>query len=243
MFGLEFLAAGYLHLASTGAQMQCPVPSAPEITVSAVGLDTKINETLSVLDLTAASNAHAYETPYDKDAVVHTEGLRFGKIRVKGKYYFQTHTNSKIGKGCLFFSKVNVEIKLDPTIYIAKEYKRGTCHYDAIMEHEKKHIAVDREVVNRHINYIVKAVDNTLKHYGYVQGPMDVAQIPAMQERMSEIVDSVIQQFHRNMNVENKKLQVTTVDTLQEYNRVDSVCNDKAKKKGRMEVSKSLSKK
>lgn len=231
MLGLEYIAAGYLHLAS--ANIQCTMPRAPEITVSASGLQTKIIETKGIQELTMMSNAAGTETPYDKNAVVHTEGLRLGRIGLKGAYEFQTQTYPDLGKACFFVSKVNIKVELDPTIYIAKEFKHGTCHYNAVLEHERKHVALDRKTVNKYLNVMVKAVNNTLKKVGYVHGPYDVAQIPALERQIEGILNSVIEQFYDNMNRENDALQKTTVDTLAEYQRVDALCKDKDKTQGR----------
>ncbi len=242
MLGLEYIAAGYLHLASA-ANIECKLTKAPEITVSANGLDTKIIETKGIQDLTAMSRAAGTETPYDKDAVVHTEGLRLGRIGLKGEYQFETQTYTKLGKICMTVSKVNIRVELDPTIYIAKEFKRGSCHYNAVLEHEKKHVALDRKIVNKYLNVMVKAVNNTLKHVGYVHGPYNVEQLPALQKQIGGILDSVIEQFYTNMNRENDALQVSTVDTLAEYERVDAVCDDAEKERGRAAAFQAVRKK
>ncbi len=38
-----------------------------------------------------------------------------------------------------------------PDIYVAREYRRGTCPYRAILAHEQHHIRTSRELINRYI--------------------------------------------------------------------------------------------
>ncbi len=38
-----------------------------------------------------------------------------------------------------------------PDIYVAREYRRGTCPYRAVLAHEQQHIRTSRELINRYI--------------------------------------------------------------------------------------------
>ena len=38
-----------------------------------------------------------------------------------------------------------------PDIYVAREYRRGTCPYRAVVAHERQHIRTSRELINRYI--------------------------------------------------------------------------------------------
>jgi hypothetical protein len=38
-----------------------------------------------------------------------------------------------------------------PDIYVAREYRRGTCSYRAVLAHEQQHIRASRELINRYI--------------------------------------------------------------------------------------------
>ncbi|MCH7796351.1 MAG: hypothetical protein IH900_14610 [Proteobacteria bacterium] len=38
-----------------------------------------------------------------------------------------------------------------PDIYVAREYRRGTCPYRAVLAHERQHIRTSRELINRYI--------------------------------------------------------------------------------------------
>lgn len=226
MIGLDYILASHLMLADY--KVKCELKAAPEITVSASGMDTIIDGSKSVAELNAFKPMIGTKSPYGQNTQTHIEGLMHGAIGVSGDYMFSTETYPELNKVCMYVAKVNVRISIDPKIFIAREYTPGSCHYNAVLGHEKKHVAVDKKIVNKYTNIIVKAVNNTLKQVGYAHGPYDVAQLPALQKQISGIIENVIKQFADNMNRERQVLQ-QEVDTLKEYGRVDALCADKPK--------------
>lgn len=228
MIGLEQIFAAQTLLA--GYTVKCEMKTAPQINVTASGLETVIDDTKSITELDTFKPMIATPSPYGKGVQTHVEGLMHGEINVTGGYMFNTETYAALNKVCLYVAHVDVKISVDPTIYIAREYPKGSCQYNAVLEHEKKHVRTDREIINKYTNIIVKAVNNTLKKIGYGHGPYDVAQLPALQKQISGIIESVIGQFSANMNKERQLLQ-SKVDSLEEYNRVDALCADKPRLK------------
>lgn len=224
MFGLDYLLASHLMLASSPITVKCIMKTVPEITVSAVGLDRGIDHTKSVRDLNAFK-PQTSPSPYGMGADTYIQGLAKGGVSVQGQYQFSGHTYPSLSKGCLFVDKVNITITLDSSIMIAREYQKGTCFYNAVLEHEKKHRAVDRALVNKYSNIIVKAVNNTLKTIGYAQGPFDSSQKEAIQQKIGELLSSLLSQYGDNFSAEREKMQ-TNVDTLSEYNRVHALCKN-----------------
>jgi len=164
-------------------------------------------------------------SPYEDDSKTYIQGLAKGGVDVSGQYQFGTETYPALAQGCIFTNKVQINITLDSTIFIAREYKKGTCHYNAVLQHELKHKAVDRELVNKYSNIIVKAVNNTLKTIGYAQGPFPASAMPAAQEKIGATLTNVVSQFGNNFSAERDKRQ-SNVDTLVEYDRVHALCKD-----------------
>ncbi len=224
MIGLEYIVASHLMLASAKDKIVCQMSSAPEITVSAKGLDRGIDHSKTIRQLNAFK-PEISNSPYEEGAQTYIQGLAKGGVDIGGQYEFGTQIYPNQNMGCLYTNKVQITITLDSTIYIAREYPKGSCHYNAVLEHELKHTAVDRELVNKYSNIIVKAVNNTLKTIGYAQGPFDVAQMEAYRERVIKTLGGVISQFGNNFSVEREKRQ-SQVDTLAEYNRVHAICKD-----------------
>lgn len=228
MLGLEYIAAGYLTLAAYTAK--CETTVAPEITVRAEGIEPILDHSKSVKELNQFKPSLLTDSPYGPGVQTHIEGLMHGRIGLSGGYQFATKTYTGMKKVCLHVRKVEVVFTLDPKVYIASDYPAGSCHYNAVLAHEKKHLKVDREIVNKYTHITVKAINNTLKKVGFMHGPYDEAQLPALQKQIGGIIESVIAQFSANMNKERAVLQ-KQVDSLAEYEHVDSLCPDKPQPK------------
>lgn len=225
MLGLEHAMAAYLHLAK--AEIRCKPPKVPQISV--VASDTKVrydhtkyqNE-LDQFDVDTVN-------PYGDTVQSHVGGLMSGRIEVSQNMRFMQETYPALGTGCIHVAKVDVRIHIDPTIYIARDYPKGGCMYNAIMEHEKKHIRVDREIVNKYTGHIVKGLNSALKQIGFTHGPMSVSQIPAAQEKVNTVLSSVTSQYAEYMNQERRKLQ-QQIDTIEEYERVRKLCPEERRR-------------
>lgn len=221
MIGLDMILASHLILAEY--KVKCEMKEAPQINVIARGVDRIIDNSMPISELTKFKPMLNSKGPYGDNVETHIQGLTHGRIGVEGGYEFATQTWPDLEKVCMYASKVDVKITLDPKIYIAREYAPGSCEYNAVLGHEMKHFKTDRDLVNKYTNIIVKAVNNTLIKVGYSHGPYDVSQLPALQKQIGGIIESVIQQFSQNMNKERRVLQAQ-VDSLAEYQRVDALC-------------------
>lgn len=149
-----------------------------------------------------------------------------GRIGVDAAFDMSSETWPALSQACLYITKITVTITLDPKIYIAKEYAPGTCHYNAVLQHEMKHFRVDRDVVNKYSNVILQELDRTLKRLGYKQGPFPAEKTAAYQQSLGKLISSTVTDLSNIMNQERQKNQ-TAVDTVEEYRRVDGVCADK----------------
>jgi len=221
--GLDLVVASHLILA--GYTPQCVLKQAPEIMVRAKGVDREIDNTKSIKDLNTFKPM-LNSAPLGTGDNVHVEGLTNGRIGMDATYEFSSETWPALSQTCLYVKKVTVVITLDPKIYVAREYAPGTCHYNAVLQHEMKHFRVDRDVVNKYSNIILQELNNTLKRVGYKQGPFPAAQTQPYQQSMGKLIATTISSLSDIMNQERQKRQAG-VDTLEEYRRVDALCLDK----------------
>ncbi len=221
MLGLEYIAAGYMTLADV--KVKCTTSTVPEITVRAEGLDLVIDNTKSVQELNAMTPDRR-NSPYGPNIEANVHGKAQSGIMIESKYRFLTKTYNQKNT-CLILNRLEVVFKLDPKIYIARGYKPGSCYYDAIMAHEMKHFRTDRDLVNKYTGIIVKAMNNTFKQIGFIQGPYHETQIPVVQQQTRGMIKSIIAQYADNLSAEHDILQ-SQIDTLEEYRSVDAKCSD-----------------
>lgn len=220
MIGLEYVMAGYLHLAAAG-DITCQLKKSPEISVTASDTKLKIDNSKSKREL----NNFEIDTvsPYDDSVQSHVGGLMSGELRTTSNMNLMTETYQGFGATCLMINKITVKINVNPTIYIAREYPRGSCMYNSIFEHEKKHVQVDRIIVNKYIELIGHALNEHFKKIGFKAGPVPSNFVRDAQNKLTDQSNLIVSEHTKRMNDERKKLQ-QNIDSLEEYNRVNNAC-------------------
>ena len=119
------------------------------------------------------------------------------------------------------YNTINVDIQLQPKIYIAKEFNRGRCGRE-VLEHEKKHVHVDRVVMNKYTKKMGIAIQNAVNNAGVI-GPFQSGRTEEFQKIMFDNVKSALTSIElsmqNEMNIEQQK-----IDSLEEYERVGKHC-------------------
>lgn len=229
MFGLEFLTVGILHLATSEAkvkgdiksQIECVAKISPKINVLPTKSRVKYNLTKSKNDLERFDIDTI--SPYGTNSNAHVGGLMSGKIQLKQQTEFMQETYDHVGYGCVYIKSIDVKIHIDPTIYIANENKRGSCKYNEILNHEKKHVREDRLIVNKYSGLIAKDLKTALTTSGYSFGPYEISKIADVQKKLQSDLEGIVKNRHEQMNLERKKRQ-QAIDSLNEYERISKAC-------------------
>lgn len=222
MIGLELAVAGWLHLASN--EVKCIHQTAPKITV----LPSKSTVTYDFSKSQAQLDGFDVDTvsPYGPGLETHIGGLMSGEVMVQHRVEFMQERYQHVDAGCLYIDKIDVNIHINPTIYVASDYPRGSCKHNAIIEHEKKHIQIDRVIVNKYAERIGRALEKILNNSGSSYGPYRMSDLPAAQKQVQSSIDTAVRRENDLMNEERKAKQ-QQIDTVDEYNRVEAVCSSR----------------
>lgn len=161
-------------------------------------------------------------SPYGRDVETHVGGLMRGGVSIKSQVQVSTLTYPRSRQVCQWIDNVEVNVTIDPKIYIAREHKRGTCRHNAIMEHEMKHIQVDRDIVKRAVPMIRQRLEKAVRDVGIV-GPKDARDQNKYQRKINQYIADEIADINEIINIERRKRQ-QAVDTLEEYERVANMC-------------------
>ncbi len=218
--GLESIAAGLLMLSAAGP-LECTPQPLPQVKISpsksAIQYDnSKSQKELDMMEIDTVN-------PYGAHKETHVGGLMSGEIRVEHQIGFIQERYEHIGQVCLHYGSINVNIVINPTIYIAHENKPGTCRFNAIMEHEKKHVEADRIVVNKYSKRIGEALSFALNKYGATFGPFSDGQLEPVQVKLQNYIDGIVKKEVEAMNAERRRVQ-QGIDSLEEYERVRKLC-------------------
>ena len=220
LFILIFIAS-ILPVNPAFAGIECHAKMPPHINVRPSKGTIKYNFTKSKADL----NKRDVDTisPYGPQHTTNVSGLMSGFIQLKSKVAFMTETHQYLGRGCVFLKSVDVEINIDPTIFIAKEFPKGGCMHSAILAHEFKHIDADRLIVNKYTNIIGKALGDVIDARGSTYGPMKKNRMAGIQRDVQEALHNVVRTMNRVMNEERRKRQ-QAIDNLEEYESIGKRC-------------------
>tara|TARA_B100001989_G_C24518253_1_gene454391 strand:- start:906 stop:1589 length:684 start_codon:yes stop_codon:yes gene_type:complete len=161
--------------------------------------------------------------PYGFHGTTITQAFMKGSIQNSASISFD-YGEIKNKRGvCLWYKSIDVEIKIDPTIVIAKELYADRCMRRALIDHELKHVKVDREVVNKYAKIIGKKLMKELKSRGFAVGPVKFTRAQDIADKMRHVVTQILELEFQKMNLERKERQ-RAVDNLNEYQSVDDEC-------------------
>jgi len=230
MIGIDPITLSSL-LVLAGTTVSCPAHDPTKINVIPRTAKVKYDYGQSLQQI----QAYQMDTvdPYAFHGQTITQGFMKGQIELRHKLTFGQVKNARFGYGCIWYDTINIEINIDPEIVIAKELYRDKCMRDSIIEHELKHVRVDREIVNKYAKIIGNRVFSALKSRGFSVGPIDVKRMDEVRAKMQRVVNQVLELEYKKLGIERKELQ-RGVDSLDEYHRVDAECPGFQKKKKRL---------
>lgn len=223
MISIEPLVFAGLVFASA-ADIECKVPKAPFIDIAPDFGEIRYDYTQSEKTLTAKGSDTV--NPYDEGVKTVTHGLREDKPVVKTEVKIGIGEYKSLGVGCFWYDSVRVEIKMSPTIYIAKEVEDGVCK-EAVLEHEHKHVKLDRLIMNKYAYEIGHAVRQAVDNAG-AMGPYTIKGAQDIEEMQQMMIDNI----HHAVSSKDIDLhkQITAlqgaVDSKSEYMRISQICHD-----------------
>ena len=224
MLGLELLMASHLlfQQVSTAAPITCPAQKSARVDVRWRSEPIEYDLTKSHAQLGAGPIDS--QNPYGTGVATDVGGLMTGKIRYSTAIQVSSMEYPTSRVTCLWIDKVTMDILVDPTIQIASEFPEGTCKHNAVMEHEKKHVATDIAVVQAHLETIRLTAGQAVQKVGVV-GPKPFSMIDGFKKKMSDYVEESVKAAVDDMYKDRVKRQ-QKIDTKSEYDRVEAVCAD-----------------
>lgn len=209
-----------LEMANAHATVTCPSREAGKVNVVWGSDKITYDFTKSQSQMDRIKNDTI--SPYASHIKTHVGGLMKGGISVESSTQVASLTYQRSRQTCQWVGGMNVKIQIDPEILIARDHKPGTCRHNAILEHEMKHIFVDREVVKKYIPIIQKTLKNAVVKVGIV-GPKPERDKQRYHKKIMDYMDETLKSVTAKMHAERAKRQ-QGVDTLEEYQRVQNLC-------------------
>ena len=213
-------ASSILLLAASNPDI-CKIPKPAEISVVPKTAELVIDTNRTFADI----QHQEIDTinPYGYNSVTHTNGFMEGEIRLTAEVKLDYKQARGYRAFCLWYDKVTLNLEITPKIVIAKEVAQDRCMYKAVLEHEMKHVNVDRKVVNKYAKSIGAKVFEGLKARGFIVGPIAPENTESVTYRMRETVSQLVELEYKKLEIERAELQ-QAVDNLEEYQSVQAKC-------------------
>ena len=149
-------------------------------------------------------------------------GKAAGRVEVKfaTEYSAVPHGN----QFCFWVQSIPVILRHSSIeIYIAKEYGTRSCQYRAILGHEKDHVRVAQDNLERYTPRIRSALTSLLIPTG--RAPQVVASPEQAKREVNALARKLLGPVYRNMFADLKKAQAA-IDSPEEYRRVFRRCRN-----------------
>jgi ElaB/YqjD/DUF883 family membrane-anchored ribosome-binding protein len=126
---------------------------------------------------------------------------------------------------CANLSELRLEFGFTPhIIYIPAQFKPMTCAYNAIYAHEARHVAVDRELLQRELPQLQARLNQELPALAKIYGD-DAA---AMRQTLSQRLDHMLKTLQADF-IRRRQAAQAIIDSPAEYARVGASCDGELK--------------
>lgn len=217
--------SGALMTTPVGLPVQCRINKAPRINIRPQTKAIQYDLDTPSAELTAKGSNTI--SPYGIEADTITGGLRHDHPLTKTSLSYHYIKDPRSQTICMAYNEITLEVILQPKIYIAEEFNRGRCAVE-VLEHEKKHVKVDRQVINKYTKLMGKAIQQTVNQVGIV-GPFPISREENMKKMMSSNIQNAISSVELAMLNEMNYLQ-QQVDSRAEYDRIGQYCESASKR-------------
>jgi len=164
------------------------------------------------------------KSPYSSHVATKVGGLMRGGLEVTTDINISALNSPFYKQSCLWVRDIKINININPTIFIASEYKKGSCMYNAVMQHELKHIQVDRDIANKYQDQLRSMASSVAQKIGIV-GPKSTLESKLTHKKIVQYIETHMAMVNDKMYAERRALQ-QNVDTLEEYERVQAQCRN-----------------
>jgi len=200
--------------------VECVAKMPPQINVTPKTKNIKYDFTKTKSQL----NSFDVDTisPYGPQHRTVVSGLMSGSIQTKSQVELLHETYKHLDRGCVYLKTANVTISIDPTIYIAREYRKGSCYHNAVLTHEMKHVREDQLIVNKYVGRIGRALKDMIDDRNSF-GPYRLDQLEGVQQNIQNSINKAVQRFSDDMNKERRRRQ-QAIDNIEEYESIGARC-------------------
>ncbi len=147
-------------------------------------------------------------------------GLHHGEITLRTQFNILQATQG--AAACLGLQSLDMTLVYDPIIYISSDRPRGSCEYNAALEHEYKHHNTDLLVLRQAVPLLRAAAQRSISSLRLPLQTQTSQLAQAREQLQQQITDQLNLEMDRIEKQRNQRQAL--IDTPAEYQRVASIC-------------------
>lgn len=169
---------------------------------------------------TAQIEAMRHTLPHP--GMMHNPGLTMGEHQFTSKCQIGGNKRSDQPDLCVWADSVQVWFACTKmNVYLSSNYRKGTCPYNVILDHENQHVAINTRVFNKYSALLRRALfaadiptkANPLSVRSLEEGRLVIS------GRIGSILKTNNESFQQELIIENAK-----IDTMENYRRTQARC-------------------
>jgi hypothetical protein len=126
------------------------------------------------------------------------------------------------GGYCVYLEEVEADFGFDRVdVYVGKEYRRGTCEYRTILDHENEHVAINNAVVRTYAPKVRQAIEKELRKMRPIFTPTVRTGARRAVEDIRQRMAPIMKSFQSEQRRRNG-----AIDTDTNYGALQELCLD-----------------
>ena len=106
-------------------------------------------------------------------------------------------------------------------VYITNKYRRGSCEYESILNHENVHVQIFRDTLYSHANGIERQIRKAAKRIG----PVYLRSANAAANHLQKLLDAKVRPLFKRMSQDISRKNAR-IDTKSNYRREQAMCSN-----------------
>lgn len=203
-----------LDVATVGA---CPTSPVPEVTIVADIPPAVYDYSYDVAGLTDFGNrgrARGGEVRFE------TLGLTIADYDWTTRPAVEATILNENGTICVGIAPGEIRFPVNVYIYVASEFRKGTCMYEEILAHEERHHEVDRRLYTEYAADATRRLAKDLRARPFIAVPDASMAQSAVAARVNQAMEDALVVFAQRYESEQSE-----IDTYSEYNRIANACS------------------
>ena len=205
-------AAALIATASTRAQPAC-LAATPDVAVQLDLPSPTIDNSLPqpALQVLAGKRYHGGRT------------LGLYQVQLEASFNIQLAQHDAEAESCIAVDRVRLRIEMPRrTIYVVRARQPGTCAYDSVLAHERKHEATDNAVLRSEIPSLKRDIGAALRALPSARR-VPLGDAASARESLMRAARAAIEREAKHL-FDLRAARQAAIDTPQEYRRVRAAC-------------------